>query len=67
MLDAVDDVPTGSFLGEVEKMDGAGRVNHVDGDVADLAKVPGLFVETHEFGDGAGVGGADAPGGNMAW
>lgn len=65
VLDAVDDVALGRLFGEVEHVDGHGRVDHVDGDVADLPQVVRLFVEAHELGDGARIGGADAAGGHV--
>jgi len=40
-------------------------VDDVHGDVAELAEVPVLLVETDELGDGHGVGGADAPRGDV--
>lgn len=38
MIKAVDDIPTGEFVGEVKEVDCACRVRYIDDDVADLSK-----------------------------
>ena len=65
MADAVRDVSTCVFVGQVEKVDGAGGMRHVDCDVADLTEAICSLVITKNLRDYGGCLRADLPGRDM--
>lgn len=60
MADAVCDISSGClFQVEVEEVNRARAVKHVDSDVAYLTQVPRFLIEARQLGDGSCVGRAD--------
>lgn len=61
----MNNVTFGSFLREVEKMNGTGAMGHVNGDIANLTETVCFLIQAHEFGYFAGVCGAYPTRGDM--
>lgn len=65
LLHTVGDVAFGVLVGEVQQMNGACGMGNVDGNITDLAKAVGAFVNSEELRNGCGGGCALFSGGDV--
>lgn len=65
VLETMDDISLGILVRQVEDVDGAGRVGHVDDNVADLPQSIAAFIDPEQLGYGRSSLGAHLPGRHM--